>query len=130
MHSPELFHFINQIVWTIMAKRKQAPASASSSSLQRKKHKSVNDRSASGKALLATSFDIVVGKLSIINKESYHYIYQVSLKAGQELYPEIGTFSHWFSLDNNKTLEVLKGAGLVDRSSWILNQTVPEWNKM
>jgi hypothetical protein len=112
MHSP--VHFINQTVWT-MAKRKQAPAaSASSSWLQRKKNKSVNDRSASGKALPATAFDVVVGKLSIINKESYHYIYQVSLKAGQELYPEIGTFSHLFGLDDDKTLEVLKeGAGLV-----------------
>jgi hypothetical protein len=51
--------------------------------------------------------------LSEINKESYNYIYQVPLRSGQEMYPAIGTFLHLFGLDENKTFEVLKAAGLV-----------------
>jgi hypothetical protein len=94
-----------------MAKRKQAPA-ASSGSLSRKSSKNVDDQSASIKCF-PTAFTIVLDMLSEINKESYFYIYQVPLRPGQELYRAIGTFSHLFGLDENKTFEVLKLAGLV-----------------
>ena len=96
-----------------MPKRNQAPAASSSSLLPpRKSSKNVDDRSASGKGL-PTDFTIVVDALSEINKASSNYVYQVPLRPGQELYPEIGTFSHLFGLDENQTFEVLKVADLV-----------------
>ena len=66
-----------------------------------------------------TAFTIVLDALSKINKESYNYIYQVLLKAGQEIYPAIGTFSHLFGLDENETFEVLKGLGYRYRSFFL-----------
>jgi hypothetical protein len=95
-----------------MPKRKQAPAASSSSLPQRKRSKNVDDRSACGKGF-STAFMIVVDALSKMNKESSNYIYQVPLRPGQELCSSIGTFSHLFGLDENKTFKVLKDAGLI-----------------